>query len=818
MGVVYRAYDTKLDRDVALKFLPQNFVSSEQEITRFEQEARAISALNHPSIETIHDVDEFNGQKYLVLEYIPGGTLKTKLKKLKSEGSEFSINEVINYGIEIAEGLAHAHGHGIIHRDVKTDNIMLTAEGKIKLTDFGLAKHRGINEITKTGTTVGTLAYMSPEQIRGEDLDQGSDIFSLGTVLYELVTSCLPFRGEFEAALAYSILNEKPGDINSLRKDISPPLAQVISHCLEKNRSDRYQSAREIADALRSIQRGTYVAIKIHARKPKILWTVTAAILLLAAAGIYLFYTKPGVVSTNSKTIAVLPFLNLSGQAENEYFSDGITEDILTQISKIADLYVISRTTIMQYKGTKKIMKEIGKELSAGVILEGSVRQSGNRIRVTSQLIDAETDKHIWAETYDRELKDVFAIQTDVAEKIAAALKAKLSSEERALIEKKPTDNTVAYDYYLEGREYYYHYTNEDNDAAIERFKKAIDLDPKYALAWAGLSDAYSIKYSEFHLSNNWLDSAVEAGTKAVAFDGNSAEAYKALGLAYDCMELYTKGLEYYQKAVQLNPNFLPAISNMGAIYFTMGDVDKAFIWFKKAIRLSPTYVVQYTNMSILYRLLGEYDKADEWVRKSLNIQPDYISGNSALIYNYLLQGKNREVKEVMQKLISSNPNDHAILELAGFVAGATGDFKAAKKYYEQSIAMNPSFKTDPTTTSGIGLANMLLKEGKRAEAEKLLNGALVLLGEPDSSKMTGGDPEYTIAEIHAIKGDKKEACNWFQKSVNDGYREYRLALLDPCLENIRNEEQFKKTIEQLKSKVEEMRKAVEAMEKDSPE
>ena len=323
MGVVYKARDTKLDRFVALKFLPANVTSSAEATARFEQEAKAISALNHPNIAVIHDIDEAEGHKFLVLEFIPGGTLRSKLKSLKESSKELSIDKILDYGIQAADGLDHAHRNTIIHRDIKTDNVMLTAEGTVKLTDFGLAKSGGSAQLTQTGSTMGTAAYMSPEQMRGEDIDSRSDIFSLGVVLYELATQQIPFRGEHPAALAYSIVNEEPKPVTKLRNTIPPALAGVIARCLEKDRTKRYQTAGEIAADLRYIRQGSTVPVKPAAKRLPILWIAAAAVIAVLALCLYLFIPASHTTETKNKTIAVLPFTNMSGNKEDEYFSDG---------------------------------------------------------------------------------------------------------------------------------------------------------------------------------------------------------------------------------------------------------------------------------------------------------------------------------------------------------------------------------------------------------------------------------------------------------------------------------------------------------------
>jgi serine/threonine protein kinase/tetratricopeptide (TPR) repeat protein len=813
MGVVYKAQDTKLDRLVALKFLPANLAASQEEIARFHQEAKAISALNHPNIATLYDFDEVNGQRFLVLEYIPGGTLKSRLKQLKSEDREFSVAEVIDYGIQMSEGLAHAHKHQIVHRDVKTENMMLTEEGKVKLTDFGLAKLRGGVQITKSGSTLGTAAYMSPEQIRGEEADNRSDIFSLGVVLYEITTSHLPFSGDYEAALSYSILNENPPSVKSVRSDAPPELEQFISHCLEKEESKRYQSTDEIAAELRKMQREISGTVKTVVKQSRLPWIIAAAVIVLALIGVFLFYPK-STTSSNSKTIAVLPFNNLSGSQEDEYFSDGIMEDILTQLSKIGDLNVISRTSVMQYKGTKKLLKEIGKELGAGVLLEGSVRRSGNRIRIVSQLIDAQTDKHIWADTYDREMKDVFVIQSDVAEKIASALKAKLSPAEKERIEKKPTDNIDAYGYYLKGRDYYYRYKKQDNETAIELFKRAIELDANYALAWAGLGDAYGQRPVLFSFDVSWLDSSIAASKKALALDANSAEAYKALGVAYLYKGFMNRSLEANLKAVELNPNYNTAVANIGVTYLNKGELDKAFVWTKKTIVISPTFVRFHLGLGQIYLVLGDLERADELLKKGLELQPGDVETSYYMACLYVLEGKDQQAKDQMKAAVISNPENSRVLDYAGQIAGYTGDFALAKQYYRSAIQVNTSFDTDPYATSGIGLGQILLRDGERSEAEKLLAKAANL----QEKQVHEGDEycgaPYFLAGIRSIERKKDDAYTWLQKAIDAGWRDCQLALRDPWLENLRDDERFRQMMAQVKAKLDEMRKRVEEIEK----
>lgn len=814
MGVVYKAQDTKLDRLVALKFLPHQLLASPEEVARFQQEAKVISALNHPNIATIYDVDQADGQRFLVLEYLPGGTLKSKIKQLQSSGKEFSLSQIVDYGIQIAEGLAHAHRHGIVHRDIKTDNVMITEEGKVKITDFGLAKLKGTAQLTKTGSTVGTAAYMSPEQIRGEEADHRSDIFSFGIVLYELTTGHLPFRGEHEAALSYSIVNEEPVPLKSFRVTLPSSFGNIISRCLEKDRDKRYQHAEEIVTELRKVQLEITTSMSALSKRSKLPWIVSAALVVFALITLYLFF-PPKPASVERKSIAVLPFKNISEEKENEYFSDGMTEEIITQLSKIGELKVISRTSVMRYKNSDKSLRDIGKDLDVATILEGSVRRAGNRIRIASQLIDARTDEHIWAETYEREMKDIFAIQSDVAQQIATALKVKLSPTEKERIEKKPTENLTAYDYYLKGREYYYHYRKQDNENAIELFKKALELDPNYALACAGLGDAYGQQTNKFGFPRAWDDSAIAVSKKAISIDPNLAEGYKSLGLAYQEKGWNRKALESYRKAVELNPNYFPAVANIGFTNWFIGEFDEALLWMKKSGVLNPTLAFNYYGVGAVYLSLGDDAKAEEWCEKALELQPDLVYPHVVLTEMYLAQGKFQQATDQSRKILSIVPDDVVALSMAGNAELFSANYAQAKQYFEKAISISSSGFTRFTGRSNTtGLGYIFWKTGKQAEARKMFNRSLNEdLKELEQRNEWNALP-YDLAAINAIQGNKQEAYKWLQKAIDAGWRDYRIGLKDPLLGNLRNDEQFQQMMAQVKAKVDEMRKKVEEMEK----
>ncbi len=819
MGVVYKAEDLKLKRTVALKFLPHPLTASEPEQARFLQEAQAAATLNHPNVCTIYALEEDNNRQFIVMEYVDGVTARQKFQE-----APLKLSDAISYAIEIGEALQEAHSKGVIHRDIKSDNIMVNLKNQIKVMDFGLAKLKGALKLTRTSSTVSTLAYMAPEQVQGGEVDARSDIFSFGVVLYEMLTGRTPFRGEHEAAMMYSILNEEPEPVQKYRPELSSEFLHILNRALEKDPSDRYQSVKEMVIDLRrlkkestKVSRQSLGEIKIHGApealhglhiSKKTIWVSLGVIAVLSIIALYVFL-PPKAVSVGRKSIAVLPFKNMNNDKESEYFSDGITEDIITQLSKIAELKVISSPSIMRYKNTDKGVRDIGKELNVATILVGSIRRVGNKVRVGAQLIDAISDEQFWAETYDKELTEIFAIQSDVAKQIATTLKAKLSPAEKERIEKKPTENLTAYDYYLKGRDYYYRYRKQDNENAIELFKKALELDPNYALAYAGLGDAYGQRPAKFGFPDVWVDSSIAAANKALSLDQNLAEAYKALGLAYVGKGWNKRSLEAHSKAAELNPNYYPAVGNIGYIYLSMGNFDEALRWLKKSVALNPTFAYNYAGVGIIYVSLDDDAKAEQWLNKALELQPDFSFARSGLSIMYLKQGKFHEAMEQSRKILANDPNDLLGLNRAGLVELLQGNYAQTKQYYEKAIAI------DSTRGSTTGLGYIYWKTGKQDEARNLFTQSLRRdHNQLDKGNESSGIP-YDIAAINANQGNKEEAYKWLQKAIDAGWRFYDFGLIDPLLENLRNDDQFQQMMAQVKAKVDEMRKRVEQAEKE---
>jgi TolB-like protein len=514
---------------------------------------------------------------------------------------------------------------------------------------------------------------------------------------------------------------------------------------------------------------------------------------------------RPILLSIDDKSIAVLPFKNMSDNKDDEYFSDGVMEDILTQLCKIGDLKVISRTSVMKYKNTEKTIRDIGEELGVATILEGSVRRSGDRVRIVGQLINAHNDEHVWAETYDREMKDIFAIQSEVAQRIATELKAKLSPDEKQRIEKTLTENIDAYAYYLRGRDYYNHYVKEDNERAIELFKKALELDSTYALAYAGLADAYSQRVQRFSFPEYWADSSIELSKKAIAIDPNIAEPYKALGLAYSQRGWYRKGLDQYYKAVALNPNYAPVVANLGFTNRELGNIQEALPWLRKSIALTPGRASYYYELAMLYLAVASDSIAEHWFRKALELQPDLSYAHVELSKMYLMQGKPELARAQLSDILPKFSDDNYVLTAAGYVELFSGNYQLARKYFEEAIAAS-SFEAGPS----VQLAFTLLKTGHREEGLDMINRSITITQKFLSEGNEDYSLPYVMTSINAIQGKSNEADMWMERAIDGGWVRYRFTLLDPMLANLRDDPRFKEIIGKLKARVNGMRMWVE--------
>ena len=652
MGVVYKAEDTKLERTVAIKFLPRQIAVNSEERERFKIEAKAAASLNHPNIATIYAIEEVDADTFIVMEYIKG----KELKELTTEDGELSIEDVTNYATQIAEGLKAAHKRGVTHRDIKSSNIMITDENQVKIMDFGLAKVRGGAQVTKVGTTLGTAAYMSPEQARGEEADHRSDIWSFGVVLYEMLTGKFPFGGDYEQAVMYAIMNEEPETVSALRSETPEGLQQVVDKSLVKNGDERYQSVQDLLADLKTVRTAESPTGQIPktvskgfkpapTKKWPILLSGFAVIALLTIVATFLFNSSKSDSNDIGKSIAVLSFTDMSPEKDQEYFCDGMAEAIINALVGIPGLKVSARTSAFQFKGGESDIQTIGEKLGVATVLEGSVAKSGNKLRITAQLINVADGFHLWSDTYDRELTDIFAIQDDLSRSIVAVLQVKLSGDDtKALTKRKPT-SVVAYNLYLKGRYFWNRRTEAGLNTSIDYFQQAIDLDPTYALAYAGLADAYNILgvWQYLEPSEAFIKGRA-AAKKALEIDETLAEAHVVLAESQFYHDWDWSGAETeFRRAIELNPNYASAHQWYAEFLSFMGRHDEARTEINKALELDPLSLIINGISGVIYESAGQDDEAFKQEQKTLEMDPEFIPTHYWLFQWYLRKGMSDE-------------------------------------------------------------------------------------------------------------------------------------------------------------------------------
>ena len=521
-------------------------------------------------------------------------------------------------------------------------------------------------------------------------------------------------------------------------------------------------------------------------------------VVLCAAVG-FIFYVghpKPESIAFESNSIAVLPFLNLSDSKEDEYFSDGVTEDILTQLSKIEKLKVVARTSVMKYKKTTKTSGEIGKELGVETILIGSVRRAGNNVRISCQLINTIKDKEIWAEYYDRELKDIFMIQSDVASRIAGALKTELSSAQKEKLKWDPTKNVNAYGFYLEGREHYNRYKKDENEKAIDLFRKAVNLDKNYALAYTGLADAFAQKAGVFGYSEAYFDSSIMMSTKAIELNKGLSEAYKSLGVVAAYGGKLRSALDYYTKALDLNPNYGPAVNNISTIYWWLGKFDEGYPWAVKSVQIDPARASGYGTLGLIYLGLARDSAAEKWILTSLDLQPNSMRAVD-LIKGYMAQQNYEKARNLIKTLLKENPEDVHILETSAEVELNAGNYERARAIYDSVYKNNPDKRNYSPN-----YAWLLYKNNEKKASASIFRNVKKDAEETIKNGNEDFNAPYILAEINAVMGNKEEALKWLQAAIDSGWRFYRISLIDPLFENIRNEDKFREMMADLKDKV----------------
>ena len=699
MGVVYKATDTKLNRTVALKFLPDRVNKDETAKARFLLEAQAAAGLNHPGICTIYGVEEEDGSLFIAMEYVDGGTLRDTIAQRKP-----SVESVIQISIQIGEALAEAHGKGIVHRDIKSDNIMLTSKGQAKVMDFGLAKLKGALKLTRTSSTVGTLAYMAPEQIQGGEVDVRSDLFAFGVLLFEMLTGALPFRGEHEAAMMYSILNEAPDTIRKYLPDVSTACERILEKALEKDPAERYQSAADMvadlrrwkretggiqrpppetvkADAPRATQVDQHRTITIPRSNRGLIGGVVGSMILIVGA-LVLWRPWSGA-ATDRKMLVVLPFENQS-DASKEYFADGLTEEITTRLSSLSGLGVIARSSAKNYKGVKKSIKEMSAELGVDYILMGTVRWSGSQVRVSPELIKASTGVQVWAQALDAPFSDAFTLQSDIASKVANALDVKLLKPEAASLGQKLTTNADAYDYYLRGVTYLDRSTlQSDHEAGIQLLEKATQLDPFFASAYAKIGYAHSNMYWFFYdHSERRADQCLHATEKALTLNPSLSAAHEAMAWYHYHIKLdYASALKEFSAALALQPSNTDAYFGMAAVFRRQGRMPESVDAFRKAVAGNPRSADLVRQLGESLTLAREYEEADRIYVRAIDLAPDVEDAYQERALNLVLwngdvDGAQRIIDEglrisTIRQSESLNAVDYTVALMKGDIPGA---------------------------------------------------------------------------------------------------------------------------------------------------
>ena len=742
-GEVFRARDERLFRDVAIKVLPRGALITESSRKHFRTEALFLSKLNHPNVTTIHDFDTEHGVDFLVMEYIPGITLN---KKLATES--LSEKEVVRIGVQLAEGLAAAHEQGIVHRDLKPANLRLTSDGRLKILDFGLASLRLPGKAdgtidSETQTMAGTLPYMAPEQLSGSKIDSRTDIHAAGSVLYEMATGQRPFAEVERSQLISAILRQTAQPPTALNPRLSPGLALIITKCLEKEPENRYQSAKELAVDLRRLARDTESGYqtaeapavppmaRIFRKRPVLAAASGIGIVLLAATAFWFMRTRGAPATTKITSIAVIPFADLSQEKDQEYFSDGLAEELLNNLVKIQGLHVAAWSSSFQFKGKNDDLRAIGQKLNVATVLEGSVRKQGQRVRINAQLIKVSDGFHLWSEVYDRDLTDIFGVQDEIARSVTGSLRLTLLGEKLPSL---PTTNIKAYNSYLQGKYFYASPTKENLEKAIAYYKEAISVDPNYSPAWAALSRSYSLQAGVYGSVEEY-EEARTAAQRALELDPSLAQAHVALGQIQQNYDWDWAGADAsYQRALALEPGSAEVLQAAAGLAAILNHFDQALVWSRRGVELDPLQASSYQALAFYAWWAGRLDESEAAVRKGLEVGPQF-------------------------------PWLHALL----------GRVYLTRSRPQEALAEAEQDSTPELRLQGLALAYHALaqkQESNRAQAQLIAN--------------YGKNSAFQIAEVYAYRGEVEAAFTWLDRAYiqRDGGLTFMKG--DPLMENVK--------------------------------
>ena len=871
MGEVYLARDERLGRKAALKLLPGNLTTDEMQLSRFKNEARSASALNHPNILTVYEIGAEGNRQFIATEFIEGVTLRASIAY-----GRMNPHAALEIAVQVASALAAAHEAGVVHRDIKPENIMLRPDGYAKVLDFGIAKlteQRLASDghtvettamlQTRAGLVLGTAHYMSPEQARGQKVDARTDIWSLGVVLYEMVGGNPPFRGETPSDCIASILTTEPPPLSGVLPDVPLKLESILQKALRKNSDERYQTIKEMLADLRILKgelesslpqtkaRAESIVSKIKRHKRGVLLTLAAALLAAAAVARSFFFVAPARLP-NEKSIAVLPFENLSEEKSNAYFADGIQDEILTRLSKIADLKVISRTSTQRYKNTSQKLSEIANQLGVANLLEGSVQKTNDQVRVTVQLIRAANDSHLWAETFDRRLTDIFSVESEVAKAIADQLRAKLTGQEEELIAAQPTNNPEAYDAYLrglafEGRNIAANYTTDLAGKAIGFYERAVQLDPNFAIAWARLSRVDALLYfnRDDTASAARGDAAKRALESAQKLEPNSPETLLALGYyQYLVLRDYGSARTTFSRVSKMLPGSSEVPEALGAIARREGHWDQSIAYFEQALALDPRDVKLLMDAAWTYAMLRQFPPVLKLYDRVLDITPNDPDAMALKAGIYQARGNLPEAARLLSGINEQTPNDETffikinqlrlehnygeavrLLEarlvevhfasqynkgyeqvdlaltrrLAGDKAGAEVTAKQARNTLEQLYRDQPD-----NVVLAARISQAFAATGEKDSALKLAERAIMLVPRA-TDRVSGPTFEENLALIQTSLGEKSSAISTLTQLLQTPYNSWIYApapitpaflKLDPIWDSLRTDPAFRKLCE----------------------
>jgi len=804
MGEVYLAEDTRLGRIVALKFLPAEVAADQKRMQRFNQEAHAVSALNHPNIITIYEIEQDVPIPYITTEYIEGVTLRDRM----SQG-RMQLEEALDVAIQTASALAAAHAKEIVHRDIKPENIMLREDGYVKILDFGLAKlmekqatsPEAVTQVhTDIGAVIGTARYMSPEQARGLEIDGRTDIFSLGIVLYEMIAGRSPFTGATNHEVVAAILKEEPLPISNYYAPAPARLQEIISRSLAKDRDSRYQTIKELLDDLKAFRQDLEFEVKLHARETgsgggttaetgtdqfaritasepmsrptlsvllegsdqkrrKRMTLISVGVLAAALAGFAVWYFMRSGQSIDS--VAVLPFINVGGDTGTEYLSDGITESLINSLSQLPNLKVIARSSVFRYKGKEIDPQTVGRELGVRAVLTGRVVQLGDQLSIQTELVDVDTQTRLWGENYNRKVSDIIALQDEISREISEKLRLKLSGKEKEQLGKRYTENSEAYQLYWKGRYLWNRRRPEDIREAIRDFQLAIDLDPNYALAYTGLADCYVLGNLLQMSPREAMPIAIEKTKSALAIDPGLAEALTSLAKIKLSYEWDWTGAESeFKKALELKPGYATAHQWYGVYLSEMGRHAESLGQRRRALELDPLSLSISTGLGRAYFWARKYDEAIEHLQKTLQQDPKYADTHWSLGLAY-------EGKKMYTEAIASYQSAISLSKTAEFLEGK------------------------PEMIAALGHA--YAATGRRDEALKIIEQLKTLIAEKRYVS------PYSIALIYTGLGEKEMAFEWLDRAYNERDESYIHLKVDPRLDDLRSDPRFAERLQLIK-------------------